>query len=190
MGGRSCPKANTGITHSAPPSHRLGITAHSSPLGVVKLKHEPQTPRPAPRSPNLLYIACVLSKFNNWVAVKITNGVSTMWCAYLFGAIALYGGTTVDWHNSFQVVQWLSQTFLQLVLLSIIMVGQKVLSTASDQQQKEMHDTVMESHKEIKRMMREMHAGMEAFHKEAKHRFELMHPDLERTIEAAQKTEP
>lgn len=50
----------------------------------------------------------------------------------------------MDWTNRLQAVDWISQTLLQLVLLSIIMVGQRVLSAASEAQAKEMHDAVME----------------------------------------------
>lgn len=98
-----------------------------------------------------------VQSFNDALAKLITSGVSTMWCAYIFACLAIYGGTGVNWHNPFQVVSWISQTFLQLVLLSIIMVGQKVLSAAQDLQAKEMHDTVMESHRELKHMMKELH---------------------------------
>jgi len=55
-----------------------------------------------------------------------------MWCAYVFAGLAIYGGTGVKWTDPFQVVQWISQTFLQLVLLSIIMVGQNIMAQASD----------------------------------------------------------
>ncbi len=55
-----------------------------------------------------------------------------MECAYLFAAIAfislpdaLKGGTSA-------IISWIAQTFLQLVLLSIILVGQKVAGEASD----------------------------------------------------------
>ncbi len=113
-----------------------------------------------------------MTKFNEWVAAKITNGVATMWCAYIFAALAIYGGTGVHWNDPFQVVQWISQTFLQLVLLSIIMVGQKVLSQASDAQAKEMHDAVMDSHKELHKLMREVHATIEVARREAKERSE------------------
>jgi len=85
-----------------------------------------------------------IQDFNDRLAVLVTSSVATMWCAYVFAGLAFWGGTGVDWHNTFQVVQWISQTFLQLVLLSIIMVGQKVLATASDNQAKEMHDAVMQ----------------------------------------------
>jgi len=85
-----------------------------------------------------------IQEINDRIAVIVTSGVATMWCAYIFAALAIWGGTSVDWHNSLQVVQWISQTFLQLVLLSIIMVGQKVLAESSDTQAKEMHDAVMQ----------------------------------------------
>ncbi len=129
-----------------------------------------------------------MNKFNDWLAVKITNGVATMWCAYIFAVIACYGGTTVNWGKASEVVQWVSQTFLQLVLLSIIMVGQKVISASADKQAQEMHDTVMESHKELRRLVRELHASVEAFHKESKKRFQIMHPEVEQKLEAAEQT--
>jgi len=62
-----------------------------------------------------------VAKFNDWFALKVTDGVSTMWCAYAFAALAIYGGITAGF-----TIQWVSQTFLQLVLLSVIMVGQKL----------------------------------------------------------------
>lgn len=81
---------------------------------------------------------------NERVAVFVTKHVSTMYCAYVFTILAIWGGLGVDWHNSLQVVQWVSQTFLQLVFLPIILVGQAVLSKASDLQAREMHDAVLE----------------------------------------------
>ncbi len=85
-----------------------------------------------------------MSQFNDWLAARVTSGVATMGCAYIFAVVALWGGTAVDWSNRLQAVDWISQTFLQLILLSIIMVGQRVLSAASEAQAKEMHDAVME----------------------------------------------
>ena len=85
-----------------------------------------------------------MNKFNDKIAAAITSGIATMWCAYVFAGLALYGLTGVHRNNPFEIVSWVSQTFLQLVLLSIIMVGQRVLSAASDLQAKQMHDTVME----------------------------------------------
>jgi hypothetical protein len=136
-----------------------------------------------------MYIPTVINKFNDWLAVKITNGVGTMWCAYIFAAIAIYGGTTVNWSKASEVVQWISQTFLQLVLLSIIMVGQKVISKASDKQAQETHDTIMVSHQELLHLVRELHAAIEAFRKDTKERFTLMHPEMEKQFEAAEQSQ-
>ena len=72
--------------------------------------------------------------FNGWLAVKITNIVGTMWCAYAFTALALISLPTAIKGGTGPLVAWIAQTFLQLVLLSIIMVGQKVAAAASDKQ--------------------------------------------------------
>jgi hypothetical protein len=74
-----------------------------------------------------------ITRFNNWLAVKVTNGVGTMWCAYAFAALALISlPAAILSGNPVTIVSWVSQTFLQLVLLSIIIVGQNVLAAASD----------------------------------------------------------
>jgi hypothetical protein len=74
-----------------------------------------------------------LTRFNTWLAIKVTNGVGTMWCAYAFAALALISlPAAITSGNPVTIVSWISQTFLQLVLLSIIIVGQNVLAAASD----------------------------------------------------------
>src|ERR1700726_2261267 len=86
--------------------------------------------------------------FNAKVALIITRSVGTMACAYLFSLIALLSLpailieagvlTNSDVPKFFTkpglilIVSWVAQTFIQLVLLSIIMVGQSVQSLASD----------------------------------------------------------
>ncbi len=72
--------------------------------------------------------------FNGWLAITITNAVGTMWCAYAFTALALISLPTAIAGGTGPLVSWVAQTFLQLVLLSIIMVGQKVAAAASDKQ--------------------------------------------------------
>ena len=73
------------------------------------------------------------ARFNSWFAVKVTNGVGTMWCAYAFAALAFVSlPSAISSHNADTLVSWVSQTFLQLVLLSVIIVGQNVLATAAD----------------------------------------------------------
>jgi hypothetical protein len=73
------------------------------------------------------------ARFNAWLAVKVTNGVGTMWCAYAFALIAFISlPEAIRSHNAVTLVSWVSQTFLQLVLLSVIIVGQNVLASAAD----------------------------------------------------------
>ena len=71
-------------------------------------------------------------RFNSWLAVKITNGVGTMWCAYAFAAIALVGLPAALKPGGEGIIAWIAQTFLQLVLLSIIIVGQNIAAASSD----------------------------------------------------------
>jgi hypothetical protein len=70
--------------------------------------------------------------FNAKVALLITRSVGTMACAYLFAAIALISLPDAIKAGRPAIISWIAQTFLQLVLLSIIMVGQAVQSAASD----------------------------------------------------------
>lgn len=72
------------------------------------------------------------TKVNAWLAVKITDGVGTMWCAYLFAVIALIGLPPALRPGGEGIIAWIAQTFLQLVLLSIIIVGQNIAAASSD----------------------------------------------------------
>ncbi len=96
--------------------------------------HTPH-PRIAERKAHgVITVAQQLSGFNGWLALKITNGVATMWCAYAFAALALVSLPEAIKAGTAALIAWIAQTFLQLVLLSIIMVGQKVAAVASDKQ--------------------------------------------------------
>ena len=82
-----------------------------------------------------------ITTFNTRVAEKITSLVSTMWCAYLFAAIALISlPAAIKSGSVVIIVAWIAQTFLQLVLLSIIMVGQQVAGAAHEQKINETHE--------------------------------------------------
>ena len=71
-------------------------------------------------------------RFNSWLAIKITTAVGTMWCAYAFALLALISLPDAIRNGRPAIISWIAQTFLQLVLLSIIIVGQNILSAASD----------------------------------------------------------
>ncbi len=70
--------------------------------------------------------------FNGRLALLITDKVGSMACAYIFAAIALIGLPTAIEEGMAAIISWITQTFLQLVLLSVILVGQKVAAQASD----------------------------------------------------------
>ncbi len=91
-----------------------------------------------------------LGQFNSRLAVLITKSVGTMWAAYVFALLALIslpqalmafirGDTVVG-------VSWLSQSFLQLVLLPIILVGQNVISASQDARAEADHETLTALH--------------------------------------------
>jgi hypothetical protein len=70
---------------------------------------------------------------NGRIALALTSAVGTMWCAYAFAILAVLVLPQAIAGGMLTFVQWLSQTFIQLVMLSVIMVGQNVLGRASDQ---------------------------------------------------------
>ena len=81
-----------------------------------------------------------INEFNRRLAEKITSAVSTMWCAYIFAILALISlPAAIKTGDVVVIVGWIAQTFLQLVLLSIIMVGQSVSSAAVEQKINETH---------------------------------------------------
>ena len=77
---------------------------------------------------------------NRRIAERITGFVSTMWCAYIFAALALISLPSAMRNDDVIVkVDWVAQTFLQLVLISIIMVGQKKSSESVEKMIAETH---------------------------------------------------
>ena len=86
-------------------------------------------------------------RFNKRLAVTITKNVGTMTSAYIFCLLALcslpyilslftaFHGVFPGWITKASIlalIAWIAQTFLQLVLLPIIIVGQNVQAEASD----------------------------------------------------------
>jgi hypothetical protein len=81
-----------------------------------------------------------INNFNQKIATKITSFVSTMWCAYIFAAIALISlPAAIKTGDPIVIIAWVAQTFLQLVLLSIIMVGQDASTRGMQQKIDETH---------------------------------------------------
>ncbi len=94
-----------------------------------------------------------IRRFNDFLGLIITNAVGTMWCAYAFAALSLTSlKSTLAEHSVNADVQWIAQTFLQLVLLSVILVGQNLQSKKQD----DLHgkvDSLHEKHDELHRRL-------------------------------------
>ena len=118
-----CPACGAG----AAPSYTSHIFKYVPHPHIENRKRRAPKRAEAPERPK-----SAMDRFNAYLAVKITNGVGTMWCAYVFAAIALISLPEAIKGGTSPLIAWIAQTFLQLVLLSIIIVGQKVEGATSD----------------------------------------------------------
>jgi hypothetical protein len=107
----------TTIDYKHVPHPQIELRKHRRPVKVAD-----QLPR-----------GSAYSRFNAWLAIKITTGVGTMLCAYIFAIIAFISlPAAIQSGQLIVMISWIAQTFLQLVLLSIIIVGQNIAASASD----------------------------------------------------------
>jgi len=119
--------------------------------------------------------------FNAKLAVLITHAVGSMAMAYIFSLIALTslpailiqaGVLTNSDVPKFLtkpglilIVAWVAQTFIQLVLLSIIMVGQDVQAKAADKRAEDTYldaEAVLHEAQEIQNHLAAQDAAIEA----------------------------
>jgi hypothetical protein len=131
---------------------RKSGAAHRAEYAAAQAAPTEHHPRlvTTPQVRHLIHGAGAIGQFNSRLAVLITKSVGTMWAAYLFAAIGLVSfpqalnaflrGDTVTG------VAWLSQSFLQLVLLPIIIVGQNVISASQDARAEADHITLTTLH--------------------------------------------
>ena len=160
---------------------RTSTEAHRAAYAAAKAE-------PAAHKPRLITSRSVqtqvhgvgpIGRFNTWLAVWITQSVGTMWAAYLFALIAFVSlpqsvlafmkGDTVT------AVIWLSQSFLQLVLLPIIIVGQNVISASQDLRAEADHLTLTTLHA-INVQQLEMLEQQRAMLEKQKAMLDLLHP--------------
>jgi hypothetical protein len=115
-----------------------------------------------PRNVNLLHEAeQKAAGVNTRIAVALTKSVGTMWTAYTFMGLAIIGLTAILGLLTPIVallVVWISQTFLQLVLLPVIMVGQNVLGRKAELQADEQFNTTMNGYNDIEHIMQHLSA--------------------------------
>jgi len=90
------------------------------------------------------------------IAIFITKIVGTMWCAIAFTILALISLPQAINGGTATTISWIAQTFLQLVLLSIIMVGQNLQSRHSELRADADYETNVESKKDIENLTKRL----------------------------------
>ena len=101
-------------------------------------------------------------RFNARFGLKITLVVGTMWCAYIFTILALFALPSAIKQGTYFVVVWLSSSFLQLVLLPIIIVGQNIQATAADKRAEDTYKDAEAVLKEAEEIQKHLLAQDEA----------------------------
>jgi len=106
------------------------------------------------------------SRLDVWLAVKITAIVGTMICAYLFTILALISlPSALKTGQLIIIIAWIAQTFLQLVLLPIIIVGQNVQAAAADKRAEQTYedaDAILHDALEIQKHLQAQDLALEA----------------------------
>jgi hypothetical protein len=93
-------------------------------------------------------------RFNARFGLRITLVVGTMWMAYIFTVIALFALPDAIKQGTYFIIVWLSSSFLQLVLLPIIIVGQNIQARAADKRAEETYkdaEAVLKEAEEIQK---------------------------------------
>ena len=92
---------------------------------------------------------------NGKLGLFLTSIVGTMWAAYLFSILAFVSfPSAIRSGNSIIIVAWIAQTFLQLVLLPIIIVGQNIQAKAADKRSEDTYkdaEAVLKEAEEIQK---------------------------------------
>src|SRR5437016_6234849 len=97
--------------------------------------------------------------FNGRVGLWITEKVGTMWCAYLFAALSLISlPAAILSGNVIVIVAWIAQTFFQLVLLPVIIVGQNIQAATADKRAVQTYKDAESILHECLRLQRHLHA--------------------------------
>ena len=96
--------------------------------------------------------------FQEKIALAITAAVGSMYCAYLFAIIAIISLPDAINGGKAPLIAWIAQTFLQLVLLSIIMVGQNISSKHSELRADADYEVNLKAEKEIEEIQAKLDA--------------------------------
>jgi Protein of unknown function (DUF1003) len=101
-------------------------------------------------------------RFNAKFGLRVTLVVGTMWMAYLFTILALFALPSAIHQGTYYIIVWLSSSFLQLVLLPIIIVGQNIQATAADKRAEDTYRDAEAVLKEAEEIQKHLMAQDEA----------------------------
>jgi hypothetical protein len=104
----------------------------------------------------------VLVRLNAKFGLRITLVVGTMWAAYVFTILALFALPSAIKQGTYFIIVWLSSSFLQLVLLPIIIVGQNIQAAAADKRSEETYKDAEAVLKESAEIQHHLHVQDEA----------------------------
>ena len=108
-------------------AHQAGFRYEAHPRIATRKQQRP------PKVHEQVKTETALQRFNARLGLRVTIVVGTMWAAYVFTVLSVVSlPSAINSGSSIVIVAWIAQTFLQLVLLPIIIVGQNQQSAAAD----------------------------------------------------------
>lgn len=114
-------------------------------------------------------------RFQDRLALRITMIVGTMATAGAFALISLVAlPNAIKTGDPIIIVAWVSQAFLQLVLLPIIIVGQNLQSQHAEIRSDEEYNTTKSSYKDIESILKHLDAQDEELLRQSKILKELL----------------
>lgn len=105
----------------------MASAPHSRPETALAEPDIPSSALPSPQVPDANERHADSLSLTDRLALRITSAVGTMACVAAFAVIALISlPAAIRTHNIIVIISWIAQTFLQLVLLPMLMVGQNL----------------------------------------------------------------
>jgi hypothetical protein len=101
-------------------------------------------------------------RLNARIGLKVTLIVGTMWAAYLFTLLAFFALPSAIHQGTYYIIVWLSSSFLQLVLLPIIIVGQNIQAAAADKRAEDTYKDAEAVLSEVAKIQHHLEAQDEA----------------------------
>lgn len=97
-------------------------------------------------------ISARIKRINECIALNTTRAVGSMWCVYAFAILVVI---PFFWPGTLESVQYLSSSFIQLVFLPLLMVGQSIEGRSAERRAREDHNAIIKIMRELHEMREE-----------------------------------